>query len=304
MATFVANSQTLQAGWGKRPAYVLAAAATGVTDVTRRYTASFAKTLARRTLCAEALLVRACALVTSRLRAALPADRRAELIARDNAEEAELAQSQASGACGAQLAGLPGACAARLASLVWAFGRQQRSAPCSVAEYCYWSASVGDATVSSKTCQVYKRSHRTRAAWQTQCGQCTLLICVPMFALLKPLPAMLLKAGRRAPRSGLRCAAKAAQAAQGRARLRRPRATAWQRTRGWTCVRMAARAYAAASRARPATMRPPRRLLRCRIVALAFAMPPLPDLNAPVVEVAIALCTPHSPSCAKSVAGS
>ena len=106
----------MQVGWGKRPEYVLAAAATGVTDVTRRYTASFAEALARRTLCAEASLVRACALVTARLRAALPADRRAELIARDSAEEAELARSQASGAGRAQLAGLPGAGAARLPS--------------------------------------------------------------------------------------------------------------------------------------------------------------------------------------------
>ena len=153
----------MQAGWGKRPAYVLAAAATGVADVTRRYTAAFAEAQARRTLCAEAALVRACALVTARLRAALPADRRAELSARDDAEEAELAQGQASGARGAQLAGLPGACAAGLPSLGWAFGRQQRSVPCSEAGYCYCSAHVGDAIVLFKTCQVSKRLHRNKA---------------------------------------------------------------------------------------------------------------------------------------------
>ena len=103
---------TMQAGWGKRPAYVLAAAATGVTDVTRRYTASYSETLAQRTLCTEAALVRACELVTARLRAALPADRRAELSARDTAEQTELAQGGVSGARDVQLAGLPGACTA------------------------------------------------------------------------------------------------------------------------------------------------------------------------------------------------
>ena len=45
-----------QAGWGKPPAYVLAAAATGVADVTGRYTADPDRALARRALCPEAEL--------------------------------------------------------------------------------------------------------------------------------------------------------------------------------------------------------------------------------------------------------
>ena len=96
-----------QAGWGKKLAYVLAAAATGVADVTRRYTAAFAQALPLRTLCSEAELAGACARVTARLRAALPAPEQARLEARDRAEQTELAREH--GAAATEPAGLPGA---------------------------------------------------------------------------------------------------------------------------------------------------------------------------------------------------
>lgn len=99
----------MQAGWGKRPAYALAAAATGVADVTRRYTAAFAQALPRRVVCTEAELAGACARVTARLRAALPLDERQRLQARDHAEQAQLAARQERGAAASELAGLPGA---------------------------------------------------------------------------------------------------------------------------------------------------------------------------------------------------
>ncbi|KAK9846350.1 hypothetical protein WJX81_002052 [Elliptochloris bilobata] len=97
-----------EAGWGKRPAYALAAAATGVADVTRRYTTAYAEALSRRALCPEAELAGACVQVNARLRAALPAERRAALEERDRWEEAELDSRQRRGAHGAELTGLPG----------------------------------------------------------------------------------------------------------------------------------------------------------------------------------------------------
>ncbi len=98
-----------QAGWGKPPAYVLAAAATGVADVTGRYTADPERALARRALCPEAELAAAVARVTARARAGLAPGDVARLAARDRAERAELAARARRGAGGAEPAGLPGA---------------------------------------------------------------------------------------------------------------------------------------------------------------------------------------------------
>mmetsp|Transcript_38609 Transcript_38609/g.122665 ORF Transcript_38609/g.122665 Transcript_38609/m.122665 type:complete len:381 (+) Transcript_38609:670-1812(+) len=106
-----------EGGWGKKLTYVIAFDAGGVTDVTRRYTARWGETLARRGAVPEAWLAAEVGAAGGRLRAALPPSERILRERRDLEEEDELRAGPAGGGGGGALPGrLTG-------SLEWRSGR-------------------------------------------------------------------------------------------------------------------------------------------------------------------------------------
>ncbi|GFR48158.1 hypothetical protein Agub_g9993, partial [Astrephomene gubernaculifera] len=84
-----------EGGWGKQVSYVVAAGATGVADVSQRYTARWAEVVGRRTLVPERWLERQLDEMTSARRVGWSAPRRLVWLGRDAEERVELARLRA-----------------------------------------------------------------------------------------------------------------------------------------------------------------------------------------------------------------